>query len=208
MIGITTFLNSFTFGDSELPTAYSRVLSAKSAFESDILSHSDDNKVLNYAIKNLLCLKTLIASNREALIKLQHDYQAENTEECIDIYSQLASIVDYELQLCNQFITSTSSITIEAECPQQEEQNSCQSLYKTLHDLYGETITAKQLCDFYHVGSRTISNWEDKGYIENISSINDEIKSDGKKKRGEEKRYLTSQVARNVEMQLKFNKLR
>lgn len=95
-----------------------------------------------------------------------------------------------------------------SESDQQDKTSKDTTLYQRLHELYGETITANQLSDFYQVGKRTIANWESRGYIENISSTNDELKSDGKKKRGEEKRYLTSQVAQNIEMQIKFNKLR
>lgn len=81
------------------------------------------------------------------------------------------------------------------------------NLYQKLHDEYGDTMTVKQLCDFFHVSARTISNWEQKGLVINISETSNEYTAIGHKKRGDEKRYLTSDVATNVELQRKFSKL-
>lgn len=85
--------------------------------------------------------------------------------------------------------------------------NNTQNLYRLLHEKYGDTITVKQLCDFFHVTSRTVANWELKGLVTNISETSNEYTSIGHKKRGDEKRYLTSDIATNVELQRKFSKL-
>lgn len=85
--------------------------------------------------------------------------------------------------------------------------NNTQNLYQLLHEKYGDTMTVKQLCDFFHVSSRTISNWEQKGLVINISETSNEYTAIGHKKRGDEKRYLTSDVATNVELQRKFSRL-
>lgn len=81
------------------------------------------------------------------------------------------------------------------------------TVYQTLHQLYGETMSSKQLADFFKVSVRTIFEWERKGYITNISTKSYETTSSGHKKRGEEKRYLTSDIAKSVEMQRMFSRL-
>lgn len=81
------------------------------------------------------------------------------------------------------------------------------NLYQKLHAEYGDMMTVKQLCDFFHVTSRTVANWEQKGLVTNISETSNEYTAIGHKKRGDEKRYLTSDVATNVELQRKFSKL-
>ena len=81
------------------------------------------------------------------------------------------------------------------------------TVYQTLHQLYGETMSLKQLADFFKVSVRTIFDWERKGYITNISTKSYETTSSGHKKRGEEKRYLTSDIAKSVEMQRMFSRL-
>ena len=81
------------------------------------------------------------------------------------------------------------------------------TVYQTLHQLYGETMSSKQLADFFKVSVRTIFDWERKGYITNISTKSYETTSSGHKKRGEEKRYLTSDIAKSVEMQRMFSRL-
>ena len=85
--------------------------------------------------------------------------------------------------------------------------NNIQNLYQLLHEKYGDTMTVKQLCDFFHVSARTISNWEQKGLVINISETSNEYTAIGHKKRGDEKRYLTSYIATNIELQRKFSKL-
>ena len=85
--------------------------------------------------------------------------------------------------------------------------NNTQNLYQLLHEKYGDTITVKQLCDFFHVTSRTVANWELKGLVTNISETSNEYTAIGHKKRGDEKRYLTSDIATNIELQRKFSKL-
>lgn len=85
--------------------------------------------------------------------------------------------------------------------------NNIQNLYQLLHEKYGDTMTVKQLCDFFHVSARTISNWEQKGLVINISETSNEYTAIGHKKRGDEKRYLTSDIATNIELQRKFSKL-
>lgn len=81
------------------------------------------------------------------------------------------------------------------------------TIYQALYKEYGSTISVKQLCEVFKVHSRTIYNWEQKGYITNINPTSDDITSSGHKKRGEEKRYLTSDVAKSVELCRKFNEL-
>lgn len=85
--------------------------------------------------------------------------------------------------------------------------NNTQNLYQLLHEKYGDTMTVKQLCDFFHVTSRTVANWEQKGLLTNISETSNEYTAIGHKKRGDEKRYLTSDIATNIELQRKFSRL-
>ena len=81
------------------------------------------------------------------------------------------------------------------------------TVYQALHEKYGDTMSVKQLAEYFKVGKRTIFEWERKGYITNISTKSYETTSAGHKKRGEEKRYLTSDIAKSVEMQRKFSRL-
>lgn len=81
------------------------------------------------------------------------------------------------------------------------------TVYQTLHQLYGDTLSSKQLANFFKVSVRTIFDWERKGYITNISAKSYETTSSGHKKRGEEKRYLTSDIAKSVELQRMFSRL-
>jgi hypothetical protein len=81
------------------------------------------------------------------------------------------------------------------------------TVYQALHEKYGDTMSAKQLTEYFKVGERTIFEWERKGYITNISTKSYETTSAGHKKRGEEKRYLTSDIAKSIEMQRKFSRL-
>ena len=81
------------------------------------------------------------------------------------------------------------------------------NLYQTLHDKYGDTMSVAQISTYFKVTPRTIRNWESKGIIKNISTTSAETKSNGGKKRGEEKRFLTYDIASNIEMQRKFAKL-
>ena len=81
------------------------------------------------------------------------------------------------------------------------------TIYQALYSEFGSTISVKQLCKVFGVHSRTIYNWEQKGYITNINSTSDDTTSSGHKKRGEEKRYLTSDVAKSIELCRKFNEL-
>lgn len=85
--------------------------------------------------------------------------------------------------------------------------NNTQNLYQLLHEKYGDTMTVKQLCGFFHVSARTVANWELKGLVTNISETSNEYTAIGHKKRGDEKRYLTSDIATNIELQRKFSKL-
>lgn len=88
-----------------------------------------------------------------------------------------------------------------------DESNIDNTVYQTLHKKFGDTVSAEQLSKFFKVHTRTLYDWERKGYITNISAKSDDTTSAGHKKRGEEKRYLTSDIAKNIEMQRKFNKL-
>ena len=81
------------------------------------------------------------------------------------------------------------------------------TIYQALYKEYGSTMSVKQLCKVFNVQSRTIYNWEQKGYITNVNQTSDETTSSGHKKRGEEKRYLTSDVARSIELRRKLNEL-
>ena len=81
------------------------------------------------------------------------------------------------------------------------------TVYQVLYEKYGDTMSVKQLAEYFKVGDRTIFEWERKGYITNISTKSYETTSAGHKKRGEEKRYLTSDIAKSVEMQRKFSRL-
>lgn len=81
------------------------------------------------------------------------------------------------------------------------------TVYQVLYEKYGDTMSVKQLAEYFKVGERTIFDWERKGYITNISTKSYETTSAGHKKRGEEKRYLTSDIAKSIEMQRKFSRL-
>lgn len=81
------------------------------------------------------------------------------------------------------------------------------TIYQALYKEYGSMMSVKQLCKVFNVQSRTIYNWEQKGYITNVNQTSDETTSSGHKKRGEEKRYLTSDVAKSVELRRKLNEL-
>lgn len=88
-----------------------------------------------------------------------------------------------------------------------DESNIDNTVYQTLYKQFGDTVSAEQLSKFFKVHKRTLYDWERKGYITNISAKSDDTTSAGHKKRGEEKRYLTSDIAKNIEMQRKFNRL-
>lgn len=81
------------------------------------------------------------------------------------------------------------------------------TVYQALHEKYGDTMSVKQLAEYFKVGKRTIFEWERKGYITNISTKSYETTSAGHKKRGEEKRYLTSDIAKSIEIQRRFSRL-
>ena len=81
------------------------------------------------------------------------------------------------------------------------------NLYQTLYDKFGDTMSVAQISSYFSVTARTVRNWETKGYISNISATSSETKSNGDKKRGEEKRFLTYDIAKSIEIQRKFAKL-
>lgn len=97
-----------------------------------------------------------------------------------------------------------SEVNTETEYP---DAVTVQNIYQELHAKYGDTMSVKQLCEFFKVVERTIYTWERKGYLSNISVTSEEKTSAGHKKRGDTKLYLTYDIAQNVEMQRKFNKL-
>lgn len=99
----------------------------------------------------------------------------------------------------------TDSNNTDGETP--TENDITTTVYQTLFKRYGSTMSVKQLAEFFQVQKRTIFDWERKGYITNISTTSDEVTASGHKKRGEEKRYLTSDIAKNIELQRKFHKL-
>ena len=55
------------------------------------------------------------------------------------------------------------------------------TVYQALHEKYGDTMSVKQLAEYFKVGKRTIFEWERKGYITNISTKSYETTSAGHK---------------------------
>lgn len=127
----------------------------------------------------------------------QQKFYMQRVVEFLDINLRVYEQVELEDELCLCDIMNNETMEVSMD----------KTIYQTLHKQYGDTMTAKQLAEYFKVGTRTIYGWECKGYISNISSTSYETTSSGHKKRGEEKRYLTSDIAKNIEMQRKFNKL-
>lgn len=111
-----------------------------------------------------------------------------------------------ELHLVPEKVAEEQSVSDIAD-EETPESLMAKTVYQTLHQRYGDTMSAKQLTEYFKVGARTIYDWERKGYITNISAKSYETTSSGHKKRGEEKRYLTSDIAKSVEMQRIFSRL-
>lgn len=123
---------------------------------------------------------------------------------------RVAEFMGIELAKEEQSLTHIEDTTKEinnTDYDTSTDNNTATTVYQTLFKKYGSTMSVKQLTEFFQVQKRTIFDWERKGYLTNISTISDELTASGHKKRGDEKRYLTSDIAKNIEMQRKFHKL-
>lgn len=80
-------------------------------------------------------------------------------------------------------------------------------LQKKLSD-YPELLSVKDITEIFGVSSRTVKNWEDEGYLLNVSETSVEETALGRKKRGKEKRYKKEAVIRNIHLNEKFNSTR
>lgn len=124
--------------------------------------------------------------------------------------SQVNNFLNGNQQSNDEQLISSGKSNETAEClslSHSDIGDNTQNLYQLLHEKYGDTMTVKQLCDFFQVTSRTVANWEQKGLVTNVSETSNEYTAIGHKKRGDEKRYLTYDIATNIELQRKFSRL-
>lgn len=164
-----------------------------------------NGKGANLILNDFVDLKeTLVGCVKEAdnPFHEQFVYSLEKTKEAIDYIKKTI-----KMYASNELPHTEDIITGGDEEGTKTCRNINNTIYQALYSEYGSTISVKQLCKVFGVHSRTIYNWEQKGYITNINPTNDDITSSGHKKRGEEKRYLTSDVAKSIELCRKFNEL-
>ena len=90
--------------------------------------------------------------------------------------------------------------------PEKKEPKTESKFNKRLKD-YGEFLTVKDLCEIFKSTPRTVSNWETKGLIVNVSATSSETNALGRKKRGAEKRYRKEAILKSVALQEKYNAL-
>ena len=69
---------------------------------------------------------------------------------------------------------------------------------------YGELLSVKDLTEIFCCTPRTISNWEEKGWIVNVAETSDEINVMGRRKRGQEKRYRKDSILRSIALRERF----
>ena len=79
-------------------------------------------------------------------------------------------------------------------------------LEKKLQD-YGELLSVKDLTEIFSCTPRTITNWEEKGWIVNVAETSDEVNVMGRRKRGQEKRYRKDSILRSIVLQERFESL-
>jgi hypothetical protein len=164
-----------------------------------------NGKGANLILNDYMDLKETLsgcAKEAENPFHEQFVYSLAKTKEAIDyIKKTIKMYASDELPHTEEHITNNN----------EKETTTCSNInntiYQALYNKYGSTISVKQLCEVFGVHSRTIYNWEQKGYITNINPTSDDTTSLGHKKRGEEKRYLTSDVAKSIELCRKFNEL-
>lgn len=145
------------------------------------------------------------------MARFVHD-MAEQQKFYLDRVAEFMGIELAKEEQCLNHIEDATEDTTDAENDNTDydtstENDTVTTVYQTLFKKYGSTMSVKQLSEFFQVQKRTIFDWERKGYLTNISTTSDELTASGHKKRGEEKRYLTSDIAKNIEMQRKFNRL-
>lgn len=164
-----------------------------------------NGKGANLILNDFVDLKeTLVGCVKEAdnPFHEQFVYSLAKTKEAIDYIKKTI-----KMYASNELPHTEDIITGGDEEGTKTCRNINNTIYQALYSEYGSTISVKQLCKVFGVHSRTIYNWEQKGYITNINPTNDDTTSSGHKKRGEEKRYLTSDVAKSIELCRKFNEL-
>jgi hypothetical protein len=163
-----------------------------------------DGKGANLILNDYMDLKeTLSKSAKEdSPFHEQYVYSLTKTKEAIDYIKKTI-----KMYASNELPHTEDIITGGDEEGAKTCRNINNTIYQALYSEYGSTISVKQLCEVFGVKSRTIYNWEQKGYITNINPTSDDTTSLGHKKRGEEKRYLTSDVAKSIELCRKFNEL-
>ena len=74
-------------------------------------------------------------------------------------------------------------------------------------DEYQDLLSVKDLTTIFGCTPRTITNWEEKGWIINIAETSDEVNSLGRKKRGREKRYRKDTILRSIVLQERYRSM-
>ena len=91
--------------------------------------------------------------------------------------------------------------------PQKQNDQLAISKYEKKLQDYGDFLSVKDLTEIFDCTPRTITNWEEKGWIINVAETSNEINAAGRRKRGQEKRYRKDTIQRSVFLQERFRSL-
>ena len=113
---------------------------------------------------------------------------------------QLVSLCLAANAILNPSTTSMSGRDVDVQIPEPP----MDSFAEKLKD-FPELLSVDDIINIFHVTPRTITNWERKGYIINVSKTSEETNSLGRRKRGNAKRYRKDAIAKSVFLAGRYN---